>query len=467
MDDEQEYQQYLVEHGMAEPEHPWKGMLPQMQKGWNPPSPAHGLYEQQPGYAENVIEGFIPFSRQIQGLEPWRSPETVMEAASLYAGGKLLNEALPPTVEAIRKAAPEVALAGRKVLGSESGQIGPVYHGSPYKFTKFANEAIGSGEGAQARGWGHYVSEVPEVAKTYSEAGIKKTMWGASLPSNIIELLKKDQNLAVEPIRKAIKDNVKHIEQLKYTHANQIKQNDPSVGMLIDQLNQENRNLATVHGQILSGEKVELPSYLYEATLHKGKTGEVYLEWEKPLSNEAKNRIVAKAEKHFAEIPSSSVMGYLSDEIKQLRQRLNSVTGAELYSSLGKGTPEQYKSKWLSDAGISGIKYPTGTMSGMKDTGKFNYVVFDPEEITIEKIGGKVVEPEVLSTLTKENAINEIINLEKKINDKRYKILDRRDMQKRVDELVERYNILGKDVNEIKFTTKKVNSKAISFGKGP
>jgi hypothetical protein len=380
MDDEQEYQQYLVEHGMAEPEHPWKGMLPQMQKGWNPPSPAHGLYEQQPGYAENVIEGFIPFSRQIQGLEPWRSPETVMEAASLYAGGKLLNEALPPTVEAIRKAAPEVALAGRKVLGSESGQIGPVYHGSPYKFTKFANEAIGSGEGAQARGWGHYVSEVPEVAKTYSEAGIKKTMWGASLPSNIIELLKKDQNLAVEPIRKAIKDNVKHIEQLKYTHANQIKQNDPSVGMLIDQLNQENRNLATVHGQILSGEKVELPSYLYEATLHKGKTGEVYLEWEKPITGNIESKISNALKKDYPK---------WADEF--LSTQMKGETGGQWYGRLTQTLGDKGVSKFLSRNGISGIKYPTGTMSGMKDTGKFNYVVFDPEEITIEKVNSKAI----------------------------------------------------------------------------
>jgi hypothetical protein len=43
-----------------------------------------------------------------------------------------------------------------------------VYHGSPYKFNAFAPKSIGSGEGAQAYGYGHYVAENPDVAKGYA-----------------------------------------------------------------------------------------------------------------------------------------------------------------------------------------------------------------------------------------------------------------------------------------------------------
>ena len=43
-----------------------------------------------------------------------------------------------------------------------------VFHGSPYKFNAFAPKSIGSGEGAQAYGYGHYVAESPEVAKGYA-----------------------------------------------------------------------------------------------------------------------------------------------------------------------------------------------------------------------------------------------------------------------------------------------------------
>ena len=43
------------------------------------------------------------------------------------------------------------------------------WHGSPYKFDKFSNEAIGTGEGAQAHGYGHYAAKNKDVADRYRE----------------------------------------------------------------------------------------------------------------------------------------------------------------------------------------------------------------------------------------------------------------------------------------------------------
>ena len=50
-----------------------------------------------------------------------------------------------------------------------------VYHGSPAKFTKFDPTKIGSGEGAQAYGYGHYVAESPGVAKDYQRRLAKES----------------------------------------------------------------------------------------------------------------------------------------------------------------------------------------------------------------------------------------------------------------------------------------------------
>lgn len=44
-----------------------------------------------------------------------------------------------------------------------------VYHGSPYRFDRFDPTKIGSGEGAQAYGYGHYVAQAQDVAKGYKE----------------------------------------------------------------------------------------------------------------------------------------------------------------------------------------------------------------------------------------------------------------------------------------------------------
>ena len=43
------------------------------------------------------------------------------------------------------------------------------WHGSPYKFDRFSNEAIGTGEGAQAHGYGHYAAKNKDVAQGYAK----------------------------------------------------------------------------------------------------------------------------------------------------------------------------------------------------------------------------------------------------------------------------------------------------------
>lgn len=54
------------------------------------------------------------------------------------------------------------------VLANAYNPIGlTVFHGSPAKFSKFDPTKIGSGEGAQAYGYGHYVAESPDVARRY------------------------------------------------------------------------------------------------------------------------------------------------------------------------------------------------------------------------------------------------------------------------------------------------------------
>ena len=61
-----------------------------------------------------------------------------------------------------------------------------VFHGSPAKFNRFDPTKIGSGEGAQAYGYGHYVAESPETAKQYKET-LKSRAFS--------KIVKKDRNV--------------------------------------------------------------------------------------------------------------------------------------------------------------------------------------------------------------------------------------------------------------------------------
>jgi hypothetical protein len=61
-----------------------------------------------------------------------------------------------------------------------------VFHGSPAKFNRFDPTKIGSGEGAQAYGYGHYVAQNPETAKQYKET-LKSRAFS--------KIVKKDRNV--------------------------------------------------------------------------------------------------------------------------------------------------------------------------------------------------------------------------------------------------------------------------------
>jgi len=56
------------------------------------------------------------------------------------------------------------------VIGPASFSI-RAFHGTPHQVDKFTTEKIGTGEGAQAYGWGLYFAEAQEVASSYRKAG--------------------------------------------------------------------------------------------------------------------------------------------------------------------------------------------------------------------------------------------------------------------------------------------------------
>lgn len=125
-----------------------------------------------------------------------------------------------------------------------------MYHGSPYDFNKFSNEAIGTGEGAQAHGYGHYAALDKGVANNYrwtlnadTSNGFYPILYnGERVPTNtkegqlisqIVDNYKKYglKNYAqgkeeiIEPYKKLIDKPIKGLEHLTDT----AKQNLPIV----------------------------------------------------------------------------------------------------------------------------------------------------------------------------------------------------------------------------------------------
>jgi hypothetical protein len=97
--------------------------------------------------------------------------------ANKLSGGKIGNAftagveklASTPLGQKVAEIAPKV----EDLLMTDIKAFNPnrqtVYHGSPYDFAKFSNEAIGTGEGAQAHGMGHYAAVNKNVAEGYRQ----------------------------------------------------------------------------------------------------------------------------------------------------------------------------------------------------------------------------------------------------------------------------------------------------------
>uniref|UniRef100_A0A6M3L1T7 Putative structural protein n=1 Tax=viral metagenome TaxID=1070528 RepID=A0A6M3L1T7_9ZZZZ len=266
-------------------------------------------------------------------------------------------------------------------LAGGMAQIGPVYHGSPYRFDKFKNEAIGTGEGAQAFGHGHYLTESPGVAGHYAKppavGGYKKFVDGELYDAT------KPEHLAAQYFDMFYKRG-KSRQQIADVL------NDKFSG---DELHRRAANII-LEGKEKSVTHVFEKGNIYEATIHKGKKpGEYeYLRWDEKLSEGQKNKIASQIDKEFK---GDKLMQEFKKEVLPTLK-----SGAEVYGvlhdnifSLSYKYPisnqpwgaEKAASEFLKRSGIDGIKYPAGSLSGMKSD-KFNYVVFDPEDIAIEAV---------------------------------------------------------------------------------
>jgi hypothetical protein len=118
----------------------------------------------------------------------------------------------------------------------------------------------------------------------------------------------------------------------------------------------------------------ELGQHTYSTTVNKGKpsSADVFLEWDKPLTKQ-KNKIIKIQKK----------LGFDYGEYN------SQATGEDLYNdivgTIGKDS-QQSASDILRQHGITGIKYPSGTKSGIENSPYYNYVIFNPEDITIEAV---------------------------------------------------------------------------------
>ena len=320
------------------------------------------------------------------GVEWMRSPQRAQQMQGF--GGLLAETGIPATVErlsygeplttgrgmttrlrpeaeaALMTLAPEAVPIGRAAMAGIRATKGlpvgaaTVYHGSPYRFQRFDPTKIGSGEGAQAYGYGHYVAESPGVAKQYAE-NVKNIGAIRDINSRLSELARVMSADEVPGAYRKYKSDAGRRASEEY-----------------DALMAQRDIVRTAPGSFYT---IDLPDPAIARML----------DWDRPFSQQSPD--VRKA------LQNAGVVG-MDDWL------ISGMKGREIYNRASFGAPVKlplrqqddqiYASQRLREAGIPGIRYLDQGSRGA-GTGTSNFVVFPGEEdlLRILSVNGGLLAP--------------------------------------------------------------------------
>lgn len=273
---------------------------------------------------------------------------------------------------------------------ANGGLIGPAtfsiraYHGTPHKVDRFSTDKIGTGEGAQAFGYGLYMAGDQAVAEEYR----KRLAFAPESDQELLTLANGEQLLM--PVDEADLTRVSSFEQAKALYVHNSEYYAPEemfeIGGIPQRYEKEIKDWLATAGDItvVSREAVEVNTEgnLYTVTLNVEE--DQLLDWDKPITSQPL-AVQLAAKNHFKKngfnlAPAMEMTGaefyrYLQSYYQQGEDVGNSAENASLHLSL---------------AGIPGIRYLDGN-SRTDGEGSYNYVIFDDSDITILEENGQPV----------------------------------------------------------------------------
>lgn len=227
------------------------------------------------------------------------------------------------------------------------------HHGTPHKVDKFTTGKIGTGEGAQAYGWGLYFAESGKVAEGYKD---KLTRWDFDGPqgkdSRSRELARTFLDAADGDIAIA---------------RQRLRKNDTYPAPVIKEAESLLRGATPFKG-----------GNLYTVNLKV--EDDQLLDWDKSLSEQGED-------------VKSSILAAIGQGWGVSDRSLgSSVYETFILKETGAAGAAQRASSSLLDAGIRGIRFLDGNSRGSGE-GSYNYVIFDEADIEILEENGQPVAP--------------------------------------------------------------------------
>ena len=307
-----------------------------------------------------------------------------------------------------------------RMMGAGSVREHRVYHGSGADFDAFDHSHMGEGEGAQAYGWGTYVTEVEGIGKTYAiqnttthNDALRALQHDVDAISDQLNRHRDDLKYDEEQLKRAnewraeaeldyelFKDEAEKLKE-KYGEASPKYQNHLFNDIYTDEMKRAQRSVKSTEESIqYRKEKIaelekalkdkqaeidelpkEFPRHLYTVEIPNDNGGN-YLDWNGHPAESLLKDVGSFLESEGFERVQDSPARYEKGESTVV---LNpKATGADLYAELQEALGSDKKaSQALAELGCIGIKYPADNMRGGREDGAKNYVIFNENDAKI------------------------------------------------------------------------------------
>lgn len=320
-------------------------------------------------------------------------------------------------------------LAEREEVNADTLREMRAYHGSGADFDAFDHSHMGEGEGAQAYGWGTYVTEVEGIGKAYAKRYGTKYQYDEefySFRKRYSDVLKNTFSVYETDTIDDLRASIKSYERDRDERDDWNIPGYEEEWHYFDEIVKEGKAI------LKEWEKFEhfIPDRILYTVDIPDDNGSNYLGWDKPIGEENIGSLLAELEKHLLtndDYYKEQYKGHENDLIANLKADFKSTDeGRFVYKNLaGRLGSDKAASEFLHSMGYVGIKYPAEYMSGGRSDGAKNYVVFDEGDLKITDkarlfrteegevwgytIGGKIyIDP---SVATAETPIHEYTHL--------------------------------------------------------
>lgn len=262
----------------------------------------------------------------------------------------------------------------------------PFWHGSPHKYDAVDLSKIGTGEGAQAYGWGYYGADTEQVAREYMKVDPsvpvppRRTFQGQDLEPGTPEY--HAARLAAE-----VGESLPSLRKLVSGWIAGAKPGEPIEGW------QKTLEILNAAQKKSDFKQLKPQPYLYRGEYRwpdpakeaaTPLTGEDLLDWDKPLSGQSPE--VQRALARMGIDVGTADHPYTGEGIYQTLAAKLMDTGSARYNGLA----DKRASEALAASGIPGIRYKD-QMSRGSEGGTYNYVMFQDKGIKLLERNGEPI----------------------------------------------------------------------------